>query len=95
MTEAKEPVTQASITLRLKLATLRKRRPGTPTHLSISAKRHGTRLRRLNQHRGYGRSRKSAHKPWPAPGSEDTELGVLVEPEVDHGEAEVYARVQA
>ena len=32
---------------------------------------------------------------WPAPGSEDTELGVLVELEVDHGEAEVYARVQA
>ena len=32
---------------------------------------------------------------WPAPGSEDTELGVLMEPEVRHGEAEVYARVQA
>ena len=32
---------------------------------------------------------------WPAPGSEDTELGVLMEPEVDHGEAEVYTRVQA
>jgi hypothetical protein len=32
---------------------------------------------------------------WPAPGSEDTELGVLVELEVDHGEAEVYAGVQA
>jgi hypothetical protein len=32
---------------------------------------------------------------WPAPGSADTELGVLMEPEVDHGEAEVYARVQA
>jgi hypothetical protein len=28
---------------------------------------------------------------WPAPGSEDTELGVLMEPEVRHGEAEVYA----
>ena len=28
---------------------------------------------------------------WPAPGSEDTELGVLMELEVDHGEAEVYA----
>jgi hypothetical protein len=27
---------------------------------------------------------------WPAPGSEDTELGVLMEPEVGHGEAEVY-----
>jgi hypothetical protein len=32
---------------------------------------------------------------WPAPGSEDTELGVLMEPEVDHGETEVYAGVQA
>ena len=30
---------------------------------------------------------------WPAPGSEDTELGVLMELEVDHGETEVYARV--
>jgi hypothetical protein len=33
--------------------------------------------------------------PWPAPGSEDTELGVLMELEVGHGEASVYARVQA
>jgi hypothetical protein len=32
---------------------------------------------------------------WPAPGSADTELGVLMEPEVGHGETEVYARVQA
>ena len=32
---------------------------------------------------------------WPAPGSEDTELGVLMESEVGHGETEVYARVQA
>ena len=32
---------------------------------------------------------------WPAPGSEDTELGVFMGPEVGHGEAEVYARVQA
>jgi hypothetical protein len=28
--------------------------------------------------------------PWPAPGSEDTELGVLMELEVRHGETEVY-----
>ena len=27
---------------------------------------------------------------WPAPGSADTELGVLMEPEVCHGETEVY-----
>ena len=32
---------------------------------------------------------------WPAPGSEDTKLGVLMEPEVRHGAAEVYTRVQA
>ena len=32
---------------------------------------------------------------WPAPGSEDTELGVLMEPEVRHGETTVYAGVQA
>ena len=32
---------------------------------------------------------------WAAAGSEDTELGVNMEPEVDHGTKEVYARVQA
>src|SRR5262249_30628224 len=32
---------------------------------------------------------------WPAPGSEDTELGVLMELEVGHGETKVYTRVQA
>jgi hypothetical protein len=32
---------------------------------------------------------------WPAPGSEDTELGVFMGPEVSHGETKVYARVQA
>ena len=32
---------------------------------------------------------------WPAPGSEDTELGALMELEVGHGEASVYAGVQA
>ena len=32
---------------------------------------------------------------WPAPGSEDTKLGVLMEPEVDHGKAKIYTRVQA
>ena len=36
-----------------------------------------------------------AVRKWPAPGSEDTELGVLMEPEVGHGETEVYTRVQA
>jgi hypothetical protein len=32
---------------------------------------------------------------WAAPSSEDTKLGVLMGPEVDHGEAEVHSRVQA
>ena len=32
---------------------------------------------------------------WPAPGSEDTELGVFMGPEVGHGETKVYAGVQA
>jgi hypothetical protein len=32
---------------------------------------------------------------WPAPGSEDTELGVLMGPEVSHGETKVYGGVQA
>jgi hypothetical protein len=32
---------------------------------------------------------------WPAAGSKDTWLGVLMEPEVDHGATEVHAGVQA
>jgi hypothetical protein len=32
---------------------------------------------------------------WAAADFEDTELGVLLEPEVGHGATEVYARVQA
>ena len=32
---------------------------------------------------------------WAAPGSEDTELGVFMGPEVSHGETKVYAGVQA
>jgi predicted ATPase len=32
---------------------------------------------------------------WPAPGSEDTELRCLMEQEAGHGEATVYAGVQA
>ena len=36
-----------------------------------------------------------ASEGWPAPGSEDTELGVLMGPEVRHGASEVHARVQA
>jgi hypothetical protein len=40
-------------------------------------------------------TRTAAGDAWPAPGSEDTELGVLMEREVGHGEAKVYTRVQA
>jgi len=32
---------------------------------------------------------------WPAPGSEDTELGVFMGPEVSHGATKVYTGVQA
>jgi hypothetical protein len=32
---------------------------------------------------------------WPAPGSEDTKLGVLMEREVRHGASEIYAGIQA
>jgi len=31
---------------------------------------------------------------WPAAGSADTELSVMMEPEVCHGEAKIYAGVQ-
>jgi hypothetical protein len=39
--------------------------------------------------------RRKLHLQWPAAGSEDTELGVMMEPEVCHGTTEVYARVQS
>ena len=45
-----------------------------------------------------GKMKKSRIKTlvgWPAPGSEDTELGVLMELEVGHAETEVYPRVRA
>ena len=48
-----------------------------------------------NHHRLLGRAHREVDSSWPAPGSEDTELGVLMELEVGHGETEVYARVQA
>ncbi len=43
----------------------------------------------------FGDERLRLTELWPAPGSEDTELGVFMGPEVRHGEAEVHARVQA
>ena len=36
---------------------------------------------------------KSNYSIWPAPGSEDTELGVFMGPEVSHGETQVYTGV--
>jgi hypothetical protein len=41
------------------------------------------------------RARSVNRDAWPAAGSTDTELGVLMELEVDHGKATVYAGVQA
>jgi hypothetical protein len=54
----------------------------------------------LRKHYGtiIGSIASSHHWPieeWPAPGSEDTALGVLMEPEVGHGASEIYTRVQA
>ena len=37
----------------------------------------------------------SSVKAWPAPGSEDTELGVILEPEVVYGTQTLCTRVQA
>jgi hypothetical protein len=47
------------------------------------------------QRDGRPRGRLLTTSLWPAPGSEDTELGALMELEVGHGETEVYPRVQA
>jgi tellurite methyltransferase len=49
----------------------------------------------LAQYHGHRIVSESNELLWPAPGSEDTELGVLMELEVGHGETEVYPRVQA
>jgi hypothetical protein len=49
---------------------------------------------RFDKHFGYD-GPSDRDKLWPAPGSTDTELGVLMESEVCHGETEVYTRVQA
>jgi hypothetical protein len=35
------------------------------------------------------------YEVWPAPGSEDTELGVFMGPEVRHGTTKVYPGIQA
>jgi hypothetical protein len=64
----------------------RRKKRSSPRELrGTSTEKHKTR-------RGRSGSGKGA---WPAPGSEDTELGVLMEPEVGHGKTEVYPRVQA
>ena len=38
---------------------------------------------------------REAEKDWPAPGSEDTELGVILEPEVVYGTQTLCTRIQA
>jgi hypothetical protein len=40
-------------------------------------------------------ARSRARYTWPSPDTADTELDVLMEPEVGHEEMEVYTRVQA
>ena len=40
-------------------------------------------------------TRSAAVELWPAPGSEDTELGVILEPEVVYGTQTLCTRVQA
>ena len=59
--------------------------------------RQACRYEGVSRPKRYGRmsSRPDASTEWAAPGSEDTELGVLMGPEVGHGETQVYARVQA
>jgi hypothetical protein len=85
--------------------------PIAPTHTEGQAPRKFSRERRLARVEGPyprapcdrqwcvvvgPRSFHIAHGAfWPAPGSEDTELGVMMELEVGHGEAEIYAGVQA
>jgi hypothetical protein len=41
------------------------------------------------------RELRRVHCKWPAPGSEDTELGVILEPEVVYGTQTLCTRVQA
>jgi hypothetical protein len=67
-----------------------KRRPGA------GKRRPGAGRTNPKQSKKKSRRSKAAQQPvWPAPGSEDTKLGVLMELEVGHGATEVYAGVQA
>ena len=45
--------------------------------------------------KGFAALSKFLAREWPAPGSEDTELGVFMEPEVSDGKTKVHTRVQA
>jgi hypothetical protein len=66
---------------------------GTPEfvrQVKFAVLRGGKETRNSSQLVGYLNSRN-----WPAPGFADTELGVLMELEVCHGETEVYTGVQA
>lgn len=57
----------------------------------------GLTARRVEQQDALAENRlyQLAAAQWPAPGFEDTELGVFMEPEVCHGTTEVHTRVQA
>jgi hypothetical protein len=72
----------------------------SPGRRSGQDRRSGTEARSIEERRLLGerrstKDRRSGLDRWPAAGSADTELGVMMEPEVCHGEAEVYTRVQA
>src|SRR5258708_21985856 len=56
------------------------------------AERGGVPCPGLRDPTGRADRRDVARRDWPAAGSADTELGVLLEPEVGHGATEVYAR---
>ena len=70
-----------------------------PPHRHLHRGRRAAKDFAVRQHEPAGPDREDRHRErdqqWPAPGSADTELGVLMEPEVCHGETEVYTGVQA
>jgi transposase len=65
------------------------------TYVHVSKKHLTSYLREFEYRHNLRRTPYLMFDCWPAPGFEDTEFGVLMEPEVRHGEAEVYTRVQA
>ena len=69
--------------------------PASAGHLEIEAKIHEAEIFDVGIKNDLAKGVVVILVDWPAPGSEDTELGVLMELEVGHGETEVYAGVQA